>query len=297
LVQKDSDAMLNLALSRFGRGDMTFVYVSDIDLQSHMLWRLGDPKNPDAPPHPAFEPKAAAAHGRDIEGYYEHVDEMLGRILSQLPADTLLIVMSDHGFQTQTRKAHLNAWLRDAGYLVLQGGKRKGQIAAGDVDWSKTRAYALGFNSLYLNLAGREAQGIVQPGEANALAGEISSKLRDWKDPERYTRVVRRVFRASDIYSGERMREAPDLIVGYEVGYGASEESTLGEIVEPLLEDNTSRWSGNHLMDPELVPGILLSNRKFPAAGYDLRDVTATVLGHFGVAPPAGMEGKNIYAH
>lgn len=297
LVQEDSDAMLDLALSRFGRGDMTFVYVSDIDLQSHMLWRLGDPKDPGAPPHPAFEPEAAAVHGRDIEGYYEHVDAMLGRILSQLPPETLLIVMSDHGFQTQTRKAHLNAWLRDEGYLVLKDGKRTGQIAAGDVDWSRTRAYALGFNSLYLNLAGREAQGIVEPGEAKALSDEIASKLRDWTDPERVVRVVRRAFRASDVYAGERLGEAPDLIVGYDVGYGASDESTLGEIVEPLLEDNTSRWSGNHLMDPEVVPGILLSNRKLPGAGYDLRDVTATVLGHFRVPPPPGMEGKNIYAH
>ncbi|MCK6528401.1 alkaline phosphatase family protein [Myxococcota bacterium] len=295
LVQEDSGAMIDLALGRFQRGDMTFFYLSDIDLQCHMLWRLGDPKDPSAPPHPAFEPEAAHTHGQDIEGYYRHVDQVLGRVLDRVPEDTLVIVMSDHGFQSQPRTAHLNSWLRDQGYLVLKDGKRTGQIATGDVDWSKTRAYGLGFNGVYLNLAGREAQGIVDPGAADALLGEISSRLQGWADTEKAAPVVRRVFRARDIYSADRVAEAPDLVVGYDAGYGCSDESTLGEVVEATLEDNTSRWSGNHLMDPEVVPGVLLSNKKIPGTGHDLPDVTATLLSHFGVPAPAGMEGRDIF--
>lgn len=296
LVQQDSAALLDLALSRFHPGAMTFVYVSDIDLQSHMLWRLGDPKDPGAPRHPAFEADAASRHAGDIDGYYQNVDAMLGTILDRVPAETVVLAMSDHGFHSQTRKFHLNSWLRDEGHLVLKDGRKTGKITAGDVDWSRTRAYALGFNGLYLNLAGREAEGIVRPEDADALLGEIERRLRDLVDPDRHARVVRRVFRSRDVYSGERLAEAPDLIVGYDVGYGASDQSTLGEIVEPIVEDNTSRWSGNHLMDPELVPGVLLANRRIPDSGHGLPDVTATILGHFGVAAAPGAEGKNIFS-
>jgi predicted AlkP superfamily phosphohydrolase/phosphomutase len=288
--------MMDLALTRFRPGDMTFMYLSDIDLQCHMLWRLGDPKHPGGAPHPALaaDADALSAHGDDLEGYYEHVDRMLGEVLGRVPEGTLVVAMSDHGFQPFDRKVHLNSWLRDQGYLVLKEGKQSGQIALGDVDWSKTRAFGIGFNALYLNLVGREAQGIVRPEESDGLMREIAEKLEAWRDGGR--RVVRRAFRGSQIYSGERTSEAPDLVVGYDIGYGTSDESTLGEIVEPVIEDNLSRWSGNHLMDPEVVPGVLVSNRKLPRTGYALEDVTATLLSHYDVALPKGMEGKDIFA-
>lgn len=298
LVQQDATAMLDLAIARFRRGDMSFMYLSDIDLQCHMLWRLGDPKHADAPPHPAFAADADAAekHGHDIEGYYEHVDALLGRVMARTPEDTLILVMSDHGFQPYIREVHLNAWLRDQGYLVLKDGARTGHIATGDVDWSKTRAYGLGFNGLYLNLSGREAQGVVAPGEADALLAEIKGKLEAWGDAERGdASVVRRAFLSRDIYSGERVVEAPDMIVGYEAGYGCSDQSTLGEVEEPWIVDNVDRWSGNHLMDPEVVPGVLFSNSKLPRSGYALPDVTATVLAHYGLNPE-GVEGRDIFA-
>lgn len=295
LIQQDAGELLWKALARFQPGDFTFFYLSDIDLQCHMLWRLGDPKHADAPQHPAFEADAAVDHADDIEGYYEHVDGLLGRIQANLPAETTLIVMSDHGFQPQTREVHLNTWLRDHGWLALKDDKKTGQIALGDVDWSKTRAYGLGFNAVYLNLAGREAEGIVQPTEAEAALAELSTQLLAFKDPKNGASVIRRVDRASAVYSGARVSEAPDLVVGYDAGYGASDQSTLGEIVDRVLDDNTSRWSGNHLMAPEVVPGVVLSNRPLAADGYDLTDITATVLAHYGLAVPANMEGENLF--
>lgn len=291
LVQEDSSAMLSLALARFQRGDATFVYLSDIDLQCHMLWRHGDPKYAGAAPHPAFEPTSAEAHKLDIEGYYRHVDGLLGRVMDRLPPDTLLLAMSDHGFQPFTRVVHLNAWLRDQGFLVLKDGKRTGHIASGDVDWSRTRAYALGFNAIYLNLAGREAEGIVTASEAARVAEDLRTRLLAFKDDKDGHPVVLRVERSSDIYHGARVAEAPDLVVGYDRGYGHSDESTLGEILEPELADNTSRWSGNHLMAPEVVPGVLLSSRPLAAEGHDLTDVTATILAWYGVDPLPGMQG------
>jgi predicted AlkP superfamily phosphohydrolase/phosphomutase len=294
LVQEDNRRMVSLALDRFRPGDATFVYLSDIDLQSHMLWRHEDPKHPGGPPHPAHDPVIAHQHAHDIEGFYRDVDRELGEIRRRLPPETLLVVMSDHGFQPYTRKFHLNAWLRDQGYLHLVDDERTGQIVTGDVDWSRTRAYGLGFNGLYLNLAGREGQGIVPPAEAGALASEISAKLEALRDPKTGKRIVLRVDRADDIYSPQRRAEGPDLVVGYDSGYGASDESTLGEITESVLEDNESRWSGNHLMSPDVVPGILLVNRKLEGSGYDLTDLTATLLDHYGLATLPGMTGEPL---
>ena len=295
LVQKDAEAMLDLALARFTRGAMTFVYLSDIDLQCHMLWRHKDPKYPDAPPHPAREEAAARAHANDIEGYYRHVDAMLGRVRERLPADTVLIVMSDHGFQPFTREVHVDAWLRDHGWLALKDGKRTGRITTGDVDWTKTRAYGIGFNSVYLNLQGREAEGIVPPGEADAVAADLSRQLLAFMDPKNGKAVVRRVFRGREAFHGARVAEGPDLIVGYDVGYGASDQTTLGEVTDEVIEDNTSRWSGNHLMDPAVVPGVVLANRRITGDGHGLVDVTATILDWYGVPLSEGMSGKSIF--
>ena len=294
LVQADAGRIVGFALDRFEPGDATFVYFSDIDLQCHMLWRHDDPKHPDAPDHPAFDPSTAPAHAQDIENFYRDVDAALGAIRKRLPPDTLLIVMSDHGFQPYTRKLHLNAWLRDAGYLVLKDDNRTGHILMGDVDWSKTRAYGVGFNGLYLNRLGRESEGIVSAADADALMAEISGKLEALKDPEGGQPVVLKMYQGAKIYSGERTSEAPDLVVGYNEGYGCSDESTLGEITEAVIEDNTSRWSGNHLMSPDVVPGILLMNRKLSSNGHDLTDVTATVLAHYGIQTLPGMTGEPI---
>jgi predicted AlkP superfamily phosphohydrolase/phosphomutase len=293
LVQDDTGRMVEMALERFAPGDATFMYLS-VDLHSHMLWRHGDPKYPGAPPHPAFEPEAAAYHAGDIPRFYRDVDATVGEIRKRLPPDTLLIVMSDHGFQPYTRKLHLNAWLRDAGYLVLKDGKTRGQIVSGDVDWSKTRAYGIGFNGLYLNLAGREAEGVVRPEDAAALADEIAAKLEAFRDPAGGAQVVLHAQRSDRAYAGARRGEGPDLVVGYAAGYGCSDESTLGEITEALIEDNTSRWSGNHLMAPEVVPGVLLVNRRLAGEGHDLTDVTATILSHYGVPPLPAMIGQPI---
>ncbi len=294
LIQEDTDRMIDFALDRFEPGDTTFVYLSDIDLQCHMLWRHEDPKHPGAPNHPAFDPATATAHAHDIENFYRDVDATLARVRKRLPADTLLIVMSDHGFQPYTRKLHLNAWLRDAGYLALKDGKKSGHILTGDVDWSKTRAYGVGFNGLYLNLAGREAEGVVSAAKADALLTEISGKLEALRDPKGGKTVVLEMFRGTEIYTGPRSAEAPDLVVGYNEGYGCSDESTLGGITEDVLVDNTSRWSGNHLMSPDVVPGILLVNRKLSGNGHDLTDVTATVLSHYGIKPRPDMTGEPV---
>ena len=293
LVQEDTWRMLDVALERFEPGDATFVYFSDIDLQSHMLWRHGDPKHLGAPDHPAFEAEIAEGHTRDIENFYRDVDKALGEIRKKLPKDALLMVMSDHGFQPFTRDVHLNAWLRDNGYLVLKSGKTTGYTFI-DADWSRTRAFGLGFNGLYLNRKGRESQGIVEAGQVDALMAELTSKLEAWRDPKNGEAIVLKMFRGSEAYQGPRTAEGPDMVVGYNKGYGCSDESTLGEVTAEVIADNESRWSGSHLMAPEVVPGILLINRKLAKGGHDLTDLTATLLSHYGIQKLPEMTGEPI---
>ena len=293
LVQKDSRAMLELALDRFDPGDATFMYLSDIDLQCHMLWRHADPKYPGLG-HPARDPRIAPAHAHDIEHFYEDVDAVLGRVRERLPEGTRLIVMSDHGFQPYTRKLNLNAWLRDRGYLVLKDDERTGRVGLEDVDWSRSRAYGIGFNGLYLNLAGRESQGTVRREDADALLAEIAAKLEAETDPVNGERVVLHAYAAREAFHGPRAADGPDLVVGYNTGYAGSDPSTLGEITEVVLEDNTSRWSGNHLIDPRLVPGVLLVNGPIAPGDYDLTDVTVSILDHYGVPAAQGMAGTSF---
>jgi predicted AlkP superfamily phosphohydrolase/phosphomutase len=293
LVQQDSRAMLELALDRFDPGDATFVYLSDIDLQCHMLWRHADPKYPGLD-HPARDAEVAPVHAHDIERLYEDVDAALGRVRERLPDGTRLLVMSDHGFQPFTRKFHLNAWLRDHGYLVPKDGKRTGRVGLADIDWSRSRAYGIGFNGLYLNLAGRESQGSVQPEQAPILLAEIAAALEAERDPENGEPVVLRAYPASEIFHGERVAEAPDLVVGYNKTYAGSDPSTLGEITEAVLEDNTARWSGNHLIDPRLVPGVLLVNGPIAPGEHDLTDVTVSILDYYGLPPAQGMVGTSF---
>jgi len=310
LVHADGERMLAAALARFHPGQCTFMYLSDIDLQCHMEWRHGDPKNPGAPHHPAWREETATRHALDIESHYRNCDRMLGDVRRTLPEGTLLMVMSDHGFAAYTRQVHMNTWLADHGYLFVKekrshpdgpalipspdGADGRPDIDAGDIDWARTTVYGLGFNGLYLNLKGREARGCVEPADADALVAKLTAELLAWRDDKDGARPVLRVDRSRDIYAAARRAEAPDLIVGYNAGYDCSDASTLGHLTATELQDNDEPWSGSHLMAPEVVPGILLVNRKLPGAGHALPDLTVTLMQHFGLPKGEGMVGRSI---
>jgi Uncharacterized conserved protein len=164
-----------------------------------------------------------------------------------------------------------------------------------NVDWRKTRAYGAGFNGLYLNLVGRERVGIVQPWEVEALIEEISKKLLAVRDPKTGEQVISKVYRAEEVYTGPYVKDAPDLIVGYNKGYRASWETVLGKFPKELLRDNTEKWSGDHLIEAELVPGVLLSNKKIKSEKPALYDLAPTILAEFGIPKGKGMVGSNVF--
>ena len=188
---------------------------------------------------------------------YERMDDLVGRVQSAIDPSTVLIVLSDHGFCDFSRGVHLNAWLRDEGYLVLEPGAAGEDYLVG-VDWSRTRAYAFGLAGIYVNQSGREARGIVPAADAASLRGEIAAKLGQLTDPLRQGRpAIRQVYDSRKAYAGPYVENGPDLVVGYHAGYRASWETAVGRTAGEVLCDNTRRWSGDHCVDPAVVPGVL----------------------------------------
>jgi predicted AlkP superfamily phosphohydrolase/phosphomutase len=272
-------------------GGAFFFYFSSLDLNSHMMWRLMDPK------HPSYVASLAAQYGSAIEDFYQQIDQVLGEVLPKLDDRTTLLVLSDHGFAPYYRSFNLNTWLLNNGYITMKSEASADEsLPFADVDWSRTRAYGLGLNGLYLNQRGREREGIVAPGaEADVLLKEIREKLLGVRDPRNNLPVITRADLASDIYQGPYARSGPDLLVGYNRGYRAGWKTILGGFPADALEDNTNPWSGDHCMDYTLVPGVLLSNRKIQAEAPALTDIAPTILSEFGIAKSAGMMGHSVF--
>ena len=275
--------------SKFQEG-VFFFYFSSLDLNSHMFWRLMDPK------HPEYDATLAAQNGSAIADFYTQIDQVLGEVLAKVDDRTTLLVISDHGFAPYYRSFNLNTWLLNNGYIKFKpdaDGDSSEPFA--NVDWSQTRAYGLGLNGLYLNLRGREKKGIVEPGQAaDALLREVRAKLLEVRDPKTNLQVVTRADLASEAYQGQYAARGPDMLVGYNRGYRAGWKTILGAFPTDELEDNSNPWSGDHCMDYTLVPGVLLSNRKIAAISPALTDIAPTVLSEFGIAKTNGMIGRTV---
>ena len=184
-------------------------------------------------------------------------------------------------------------WLEQNGYLKLKPDGRGEKYLAG-IDWSQTRAYCVGLTGVWLNIAGRERDGIVDPKEAPALRAELIRKLTGLKDEEAGDEAIHRVFDATQVYRGPFTNEAPDLIVGYHPGYRVSWEAALGQPTGQLFHDNNKAWSGDHIIDPKFVPGVLFCNRKIANERAHITDLAPTILEHFGVKVPGNMDGRPL---
>jgi predicted AlkP superfamily phosphohydrolase/phosphomutase len=176
----------------------------------------------------------------------------------------------------------------------------EGLFGAGDfwpnVDFERTRAYALGLGQIYVNLKGREGLGIVRPGaEYRSLKQEIVRRLSGLADPMTGEVAVRAVYDRDDSYFGEQFEEAPDLQVGLASGYRVSWQSTLGGVSPDVFTDNNKKWSGDHCsLDVAISPGILLCNRPIRTARPTILDLAPTALSLLGVAPPSSMDGRAL---
>ncbi len=264
--------------------DLTICVFDTPDRLQHMFWRQHEQAPPD---------------GQSVvDQMVTRMDRLVGETLKRLDDKTLLIVLSDHGFTSFRRGVNLNTWLRDNGYLYLKPDAPPGRPWLEGVDWQRTRAYALGLSGVFVNLRGREARGIVEPGaEFDRLLADLKAgleRLMDETTDGEETRVIRRVRITSQVYSGPYRFEGPDLLVGYEAGYRVSWESAKGQLAGSVLADNTRAWSGDHCVDPDIVPGVLFSNARFARTSPGITDLAPTILDVFGVAPEAPMQGESL---
>jgi predicted AlkP superfamily phosphohydrolase/phosphomutase len=283
---EDRERMLFDALEKTQQGLCACVF-DTTDRVQHMFWRYLEDD------HPAARGVPRDQRPTVIQDLYARMDELIGRVMKQIDEQTLLMIVSDHGFKSFARCVNLNVWLHQNGYLALKPGKTESGDWFDDVDWSRTRAYTMGLNGLYLNLKGREREGIVEPGaDAESLKNELRCKLDGLVDPASGRVGITGVFDCDVVYAGPYVDNAPDLIVGYGDGFRASWDSVMGKVASQIFEDNLKAWSGDHCIDPRLVPGVLFCNHKISDEKPAIVDVAPTVLKLFGLALPGHLDGK-----
>lgn len=287
-IHRERETMLMDALEKGRQGMVTCVF--DItDRLQHTFWQY-TPEARAAGSRPDPSPHADA-----VEECYRRMDDLIGRVMKKLSQNDLLLIVSDHGFAAFHTGVNLNAWLHQNGLLALRQGETACEGYFKNVDWSATKAYAMGLSGIFINQAGREGQGTVQDGkDRDAVIQAIAEGLRTLVDPRTGKHVVNRVYDVRQFYQGPYRDNAPDLIIGFADGYRVSWKSVTGGFAADVLEPNEKAWSGDHCIDRDLVPGVLFANQALTGHKPGLADIAPTVLAAFGVPAPAHMQGRSL---
>ncbi len=290
-IVEEQEKMLWYELKRFKEGLLACAFFSTDRIQ-HIFWATRDTE------HPLYDREYAEKYGHVIDEYYIKMDRILGEVMKEVDDKTALVVFSDHGFSTFRSTVHINTWLVENGFMKLTQEVSKEDKDGGAlfkyVDWKNTSAYSLGFGSVYLNLKGRERDGTVEQGaEADSLADKIIGAMKEMKDPKDGKSIIKDVYKRSEIYSGDQAGNAADLIIGFQDGFRSSWQTAIGGAPFELVEDNLKKWSGDHIVDSSIVPGILLTNFKVTKENPHQMDIAPSVLSCFGLAAD-DMEGKTL---
>jgi predicted AlkP superfamily phosphohydrolase/phosphomutase len=279
------------------------------DRVQHMMYQYYDPS------HPLYSAEKAAQTmtfcGEEITladaipASYRRMDAMVGEVVNKhlKPGDTL-IVCSDHGFQSFRTQVHLNNWLIEKGFATLKPGI---SVAKEDqkspnlfLDWSKTKAYAMGLGMVYVNQKGREGQGIVPASEVRGVLEAVQKEFLASVDPGTGELIGRGAYIMADLHQGDFLDREADMLLCFNAGYRVSWLTTTGGMSAendasgvfralPSIEPNDSNWSGDHVtVDPSLVRGIFFSNRKLAQAPEEINllHIAPTVLALLGVPQP-----------
>ncbi len=265
------------------------------DRVAHILWRYVDEK------HPLYDRANAPKYQNELKKSYMYMDKIIGEAMDLIPKDCLLMVVSDHGFASFRKEVNYNRWLVDNGFMKLK--EDTGMMSLYDlfddnrllfknVNWSQTKAYAMGLGNIYINLKGREKWGIVERGkEYDEVVNKIIEELPKMVDEETGEHPVCKVYKRDDIYKNFKDDLVPDLRVSNNNGYRVSWQTSLGGVPDKLITLNLKPWSGDHCsLDPMWVKGLFVSNK--PVDGeVNILDIAPTVLNYLRVKN-FDMEGK-----
>lgn len=284
---------LRVTLGELDRGGFRlFLKVfTETDRVAHMFTRFSDPA------HPGYEAARAARYADAIRETYRMADRVVQQVQRRMQPGDVLIVLSDHGFHSARRGVDVNRALADAGLLVLRDGQTAASnLGKGAIDWSRTRAYALGTGQVYLNLRGREAQGVVAPEAAAATLAEVRAALLSLRDPQDGAAPLVDVLPAASIWRGDQLGRAPDLQLAFAPGYQVARRTTLGGIGGRVFEDNLRAWSGDHAAsDAAQTQGVIwMSTGPIAKEDPHIIDIAPTVLSLLGVEIPAAFEGESL---
>jgi len=290
-VFAESCRMFDFELQRFSRQNdgLFFFYFSSLDQGQHMFWALNDKQ------HPYYHPEESRKFAYITDELYRKFDRILGKALKNINPGIPVLVMSDHGFGPFRRGVNVNTWLVKEGYLKLSTSDISEEVSIlENANWPASKAYALGLNGLYLNLKGREKEGLVSSVERRKLLEEIKGKLETLADPKNGQKVISCAYISEDNFSKNFLQRAPDIILGFDRGYRISDKSALGSLSQEVVSDNMNWWSGDHCVDPKKVPATFIANFKIQRQVPDMQDIAPTILKYFGIATPAQMTGKAL---
>ncbi len=284
-IEDERNKMFWYEFNRFDKGLLAFVFDSGDRLQ-HMYW---DEKN-------LFNVKEGLSVNKDVVDYYVKKDNLLGEVLNKIDNKTALMIFSDHGFTSFERAVSINTWLVENGFMTLTNDYNENDDGAlfKFVDWSKTKAYSLGFAGIYINLKEREGQGIVEEAEKEEIINGIIKKLEDFRDPKNNQKVITHAYKREEIYHGDYVKDSPDIVIGFEPGYRMSWQSAIGGLTQEIVIDNLKKWKGDHIVDPSHVPGVLFTNFKTNNENPSLLDIAPTVLEILKIKIPKDIDGRSL---
>jgi len=276
-IEEERKKMFFYEFKRFKEGVFAFVFDAG-DRLKHIFWK-----------NKVLDDSNEFIVSKEIEDYYVEKDNFIGEVLSNLDDNTKLIIFSDHGFSSFEREVNINSWLVEEGYMKKKSDK--GSLFK-FVDWDKTKAYSLGFTSLYLNLKERENKGVVSNDEKYGLINEIVNKLKKLKDNNRL--VFTNVYKGEEVYKGDYTNLAPDIVLGFSPGYRMSWKNAEGSLSTEIISDNKDKWTGDHLIDRSHVPGVLFTNFKINKKNPDIMDIVPTILKFFNVNKLETIDGNSL---